>query len=238
MLRQVIPNASPPSSPSLSTADISKSQAEADTAIPPTLRRLLDETSDLVDSPSFHHVLTLILDAAFSLLIDQKIAHLAYKIPPISSSTSRVQELVDPKTAKAKVANTLAIFCRQAHVIGSGGSTGITSGVGLAGPAAGGVPGVGGNEYLAAMEQVRDLEAFAAVVYSSNFDFEAPEMGMSTVSEQSRPVSSVLWDQSRPVSSVVWDEGEEITKSKGGGGGGFEAAWEKALLNQESVSKP
>lgn len=92
------------------------------------------------------------------------------------------------------------------------------------------------------MEQVRDLEAFAAVVYSSNFDFEAPEMGMSSVSEQSRPVSSVLWDQSRPVSSVVWDEGEEITKSRAPGnaapgGGGFEAAWEKALLNQEPVGK-
>jgi peroxin-3 len=41
---------------------------------------------------------------------------------------------------------------RQAHSIGNG------------------VP----NPYLQAMEQVRELEAFAVVVYSSNFEFEEP----------------------------------------------------------------
>jgi hypothetical protein len=118
------------------------------------LRRLLDETSDLIDSPAFTHVLTLLLDSAFSLLIDTKIAALAYKIPPPSASGARVVEIVGPGTdVKAKVASTLATFSRQAHSIGSGGN----------------------NEYLTAMENVRDLEAFAAVVYSSNFDFEAPE---------------------------------------------------------------
>lgn len=118
------------------------------------LRRLLDETSDLIDSPAFTHVLTLLLDSAFSLLIDTKIATLAYKIPPPSASGARVVEIVGPGTdVKAKVASTLATFSRQAHSIGSGGN----------------------NEYLTAMENVRDLEAFAAVVYSSNFEFEAPE---------------------------------------------------------------
>jgi peroxin-3 len=120
----------------------------------PFLRRLLDETSDLIDSPVFTHVLTLLLDSSFSLLIDNKLATLAFKIPPTSESTARVQEIVGgPEDQKCKVANTLAIFCRQAHSIGSGST----------------------NEYLAAMEEVRDLEAFAAVVYSSNFEFEAPE---------------------------------------------------------------
>jgi peroxin-3 len=118
----------------------------------PSLRRLIDETSDLVDSPSFSHVLTLLLDEGFSLLVDTKIAMTAYKIPPTSASTARVQELVGAD-AKAKLANTLAVFCRQAHAIGSGST----------------------NEYLTAMEAVKDLEAFAAVVYSSNFEFEAPE---------------------------------------------------------------
>ena len=118
------------------------------------LRRLLDETSDLIDSPAFAHVLTLLLDSAFSLLIDTKIATLAYKIPPPSASGARVVEIVGPGTdVKAKVASTLATFSRQAHSIGSGGN----------------------NEYLTAMENVRDLEAFAAVVYSSNFEFEVPE---------------------------------------------------------------
>ena len=118
----------------------------------PSLRRLVDETSDLIDSPIFTDVLTLILDAAFTLLADTKIATLAYKIPPISASTARVQEFVGTD-AKAKLANTLAIFCRQAHAIGAPND----------------------NEYLAAMEGVRDLEAFAAVVYSSNFEIEAPD---------------------------------------------------------------
>jgi hypothetical protein len=128
------------------------------------LRRLLDETSDLIDSPAFTHVLTLLLDSAFSLLIDNKIATLAYKIPPPSASGARVVEIVGPGTdVKAKVASTLATFSRQAHSIGSGGN----------------------NEYLTAMENVRDLEAFAAVVYSSNFEFEAPEAaGMNASWEQ------------------------------------------------------
>ncbi len=121
----------------------------------PFLRRLLDETSDLIDSPAFTHVLTLLLDSSFSLLIDNKLATLAFKIPPTSESTARVQEIVgDLEDRTCKVANTLATFCRQAHSIGSGSA----------------------NEYLAAMEEVRDLEAFAAVVYSSNFEFEAPEV--------------------------------------------------------------
>ncbi|KAF2093882.1 Peroxin-3 [Rhizodiscina lignyota] len=193
----ILPANSPPSSP------ITVTETSETTSIPPTLRRLLDESSDLIDSPSFHHVLTLLLDSAFSLLIDNKIASLAYKIPPTSASTSRVIELVNPKEVKAKVANTLAVFCRQAHVIGSGGQ----------------VPGVGGNEYLAGMEQVRDLEAFAAVVYSSNFDFEAPEItlpGLSSV-ECSRPGTAGMGN----------GNGGKSGKS------GFEAAWEKALAKED-----
>jgi len=123
------------------------------TSTSPSLRRLLDETSDLCDSPTFTHVLTLLLDAGFSLLIDTHLSHAAFKIPLVSHSSSRIQELVDPASANTKVAHTLAVFCRQAHNIGSGEK----------------------NDYLAAMESVRDLEAFAAVVYSSNFEFEAPE---------------------------------------------------------------
>lgn len=128
--------------------------ADTSPPTPPALRRLLDETSDLIDSPAFTHVLTLLLDAAFSLLIDTKVATFAYKMPPTSASTARVQEIAGAD-AKAKVASTLPVFCRQAHSIGSGAA----------------------NEYLAAMEGVRDLQAFAAVVYSSNFEFEAAEPG-------------------------------------------------------------
>lgn len=63
--------------------------------------------------------------------------------------------VVPPSTAeqKTKLANLLAVLARQAHVIGNGAHP--------------------PNEYLAAFDQnVRELEAFSAVIYSSNFDLE------------------------------------------------------------------
>ena len=152
-----ISEATPPSPPVTSTSA--------------PLRRLLDETSDLIDSPTFTHILTLLLDTAFSHLTYQKLRSQAFKLPPpipepISiDPTLRIQEIldpampstdtdvaiVDPSQAKTKLANILAVMTRQAHSIGNG------------------VP----NEYVQAMEGVRELEAFAAVIYSSNFEFEA-----------------------------------------------------------------
>lgn len=174
----------------------------------PSLRRLLDETSDLIDSPAFTHVLTLLLDAAFSLLIDTKIATLSYKIPPTSASTARVQEIVGAD-AKAKVANSLAVFCRQAHNIGSGAN----------------------NEYLTAIENVRDLEAFAAVVYSSNFEFEAPEANTIDLnldpSRSSRPSTAGAAEKSSD-SETIGGEASFV-----GAESGFESAWGKALAKED-----
>ncbi len=112
------------------------------------LRRLLDETSDLIDSPSFSHVLTLLLDAGFSTLVDNKVAQQAFKVPPPAAETPKIQEIYEPKPVKLPI--VLALLTRQAHQIGNG------------------MP----NEYLSAMEMVGDLEAFAAVVYSSNWETE------------------------------------------------------------------
>ncbi|KAL5114542.1 peroxin [Pleosporales sp. CAS-2024a] len=172
----------------------------AESASPTTtasLRRLIDETSDLIDSPSFAHVLTLLLDAGFSHLVDNKISQLSYKIPPVSESTARVQEIVG-SDVKAKVANSLAVFCRQAHSIGSGAN----------------------NEYLAAMEQVRDLEAFAAVVYSSNFEYESPEGAATALS---RPGTAEGVPQKPSLAATTSD----------GHGHGFESAWDKALAKED-----
>ncbi|KAK8257668.1 Peroxin-3 [Phyllosticta capitalensis] len=173
-------------------------ETETSTTNATPLRRLLDETSDIIDSPSFSHVLTLTLDATFSVLIDNKIATLSYHLPPVSASTARIVELTDPQSAKTKVVNTLAVFCRQAHAIGSGAD----------------------NEYLAAMENVRDLEAFAAVVYSSNFDFEPPE-------DVSKGGSGAT--ETRPTTGRTSAEEE----AAGSGGGEFEAAWGKALAKED-----
>jgi peroxin-3 len=130
------------------------------------LRRLLDETSDLVDSPPFTHVLTLLLDAGFSMLVDQKVSQQSFKIPSTSDisdlNAPRVQEIVDAKPVKLPI--VLATLTRQAHKIGNG------------------VP----NEYLQAMEQVRDLEAFAAVVYSSNWETEIAPMREESESKDSK----------------------------------------------------
>lgn len=65
----------------------------------------------------------------------------------------RVQEVpdLDSSLAKAKLAAILAVVTKQAHAIGNG------------------VP----NAYAQAIENVKELEAFAAVIYSSHFEFEA-----------------------------------------------------------------
>ena len=132
----------------------SASSTSASTISPP-LRRLLDETSDLIDSPVFTHVLTLLLDASFSHLIDGKVRSDAYKLERLTPGAvleSRIVEVTDPDplSASTKLATILAVMTREAHKIANG------------------VP----NEYVQAIEAVSELKAFAAVVYSSNFEFE------------------------------------------------------------------
>ncbi|OTB04950.1 hypothetical protein M426DRAFT_320257 [Hypoxylon sp. CI-4A] len=126
----------------------------------PSLRRLLDETSDLIESPAFTHVLTLLLDAGFSTLLHKKVLPGAYELsgapftaPPPSNMGALVGQQAAAAAAGSKVVllpKILSVLTRQAHAIGHG------------------MP----NEYLQEMEQVRDLEAFAAVVYSSNWENE------------------------------------------------------------------
>jgi peroxin-3 len=165
------------------------SAPSSSTSTSPSLRHLINETSDLIDSPSFTHVLTLLLDAAFSHLIDTKISALSYKIPPVSDNTARIQEIVgNDAGTKAKVANSLAVFCRQAGIIGTGVE----------------------NEYLERIEGVRELEAFAAVVYSSHF------------------LEERLDGKREEVGTGAKESGEAKEKVAG-----FESAWDKALAKEE-----
>ncbi|KAJ5619381.1 hypothetical protein N7510_003365 [Penicillium lagena] len=126
-----------------------------------TLRHLLDETADLIESPTFSYVLTLLNNEGFSLLVDQKCATDAFR-PSTSAPETAPQSFESVATVvplatgerKTKLANLLAVLARQAHVIGNGTHP--------------------PNEYLNALDQnVRELEAFSAVVYSSNFDLES-----------------------------------------------------------------
>ena len=200
----------------------------------PPLRRLLDETSDLVDSPMFTYVLTLLLDAAFSLLVDGKLRSEAYKVAPLTSPPipePRITEIADPEpmTASAKLATILAVMTREAHKIGNG------------------VP----NEYVQAIEAVGELEAFAAVVYSSNFEFEAvfeTSTAPDSTASGSRDEVAGGGKSRKGLAGASSVDVEDVVRAGKGGGimdratgvvdaawGGFESVWGKVTGSGESA---
>lgn len=210
------------------------------------LRHLLDETADLIDSPSFSFVLTLLNNEGFSTLIDSKCANEAFKAPAIPETAPQSFEsmaTVVPPSApdrKTKLANLLAVLARQAHVIGNGAHP--------------------PNEYLTAMEQnVRELEAFSAVIYSSNFELEL--LGASKRAEAfdppdtDQPTSSfgaVMVDRETDTSAdlaqsapVLVDNDEEETQAITDVQEGqefhedstFERAWGKAVEDGKTSSE-
>lgn len=158
-------------------------QGGASQPSPAALRRLLDETADLIESPAFAHVLTLVLDAAFSLLVDGKLAAEAFDldVQAPAADAARSKAVLLPKI--------LSVLTRQAHAIGSG------------------MP----NEYLERMEAVRAVEAFAAVVYSSNWENEMQGEGLLDGVQGPSPQAK-SGDQGVGVEAL----------------GGLEAAWERA----------
>jgi peroxin-3 len=165
---------------------------------PAPLRRLLDETADLIESPAFSHVLTLLLDTGFSSLVDKKLATEAFEFPaqegiiiPHNAELKRTKVVLLPKI--------LSVLTRQAHVIGNE------------------MP----NEYLQEMESVKDLEAFAAVVYSSNWEKEVNEDGLaeSAVHVETPEMPSA---EGQGESSVVLVESQD----------GLEGAWQRAVDRQ------
>lgn len=180
--------------------------AVSDLSSPAALRRLLDETADLIESPSFSHVLTLILDAAFETLVDKKLATEAFELPP--QSPFPPPESMDLRGSRViLLPKILSVLTRQAHVIGNGGP----------------------NEYLQDMETVRALEAFAAVVYSSNWENEIRDEGImdSAVDiSKSEVASQLLQPEEKGKQPAAVDESIVMVDSMGGG---FESAWEKAV---------
>ena len=113
----------------------------------PKVRSLLDETSDLIESPVFTHVLTLLLDAGFAVLMENHLARSVFELPSPEDSTAESLQA----TRAVLLPKILSVLTKQAHVIGDGKMP---------------------NEYLVAMEQVPDLNAFSAVVYSANWQRE------------------------------------------------------------------
>lgn len=230
--------------------------------ITPSLKRLLDETADIIDSPTFSQVLARTLDAQFSLLVEDKIADLAYKIPPVvlreesrlddinpanffqddetqpGLGESRIEEvdsdearvplskIEKAKATTCKLATTLAVLTRQANVIGSSGN--LDSFMASAAPLD--IPGMptgpgtslkNANEYLAVIDAERSLEAFAAVVYSSNFELE----GVDAL-EKSHQAGEKVPDAGDISGSFV-DAGKDMQ-------GSLESAWGKAVAGVKS----
>lgn len=176
------------------------------------LRHLLDETADLIESPSFSHVLTLLNNEAFSTLIEKKCATDAFKSPMDPATVQSLPSLASVPEPKTKLANVLAVMARQAHVIGNGANP--------------------PNEYLTVMEQnVRQLEAFAAVIYSSNLNLEIPGSdakdgsGAPLMADPDSPPVMVNLDEDQSIPSPVAADQDPASA--------FEKAWGKAVDEDE-----
>ncbi len=191
----------PPEDPSLA--------GSADATI--SLRRLLDETADLIESPTFAHVLTQLLDAGFHLLLDKKLVAGAFEVAPPSANRpigAASIDLADLTGSRAVLLpKILSVLTRQAHVIGNG------------------MP----NEYLQEMEQVRDLEGFAAVVYSSNWEAEIARDGEDRAAAARIGESTAKGSQSEPHQSQASGQitGDESLVLVDHTQGSLESAWEE-----------
>lgn len=211
-----------------------------------SLRRLLDETSDLIEAPAFTHVLTQLLDAGFGKLLDTKLAQGAFDLPPPQPSETATPTTTPPPPtidasgvaivgpeqlrqrqraeSKVLVPKCLSVLTRQAHAIGAGAPS--------------------PNEYLQAMEAVRDLEGFAALVYSSNWENEVrdemPPPSSSSVSGTLTTGTTTAAGSSVRQSRVLGlgdggdVEGSLVLVEPSQGSSSFESAWARATEKKEA----
>ena len=175
------------------------------------LRNLLDEAADLVDSPAFSQLHLKILNTMFSHLIDQRVVAQLYpqpntQSPPPSDTSSqapRIQELdssvtIVPGEPRVKLASILAILTRSVHAIGNGANP--------------------PNEYLSRVDaDVRELDSFAAVIYTSNIEagIEQSQQNYDTQKGRLKSAGGV------GVSDVGQSSVADMVDSK------LESAWEK-----------
>lgn len=171
------------------------------------LRHLLDETADLIDSPTFTRIHTMILNVLFSYLIDTKVAAQVFPATEMkhaeNPSESEPHEAsfvnIPPASTepKVKLATILAALTRQAHAIGRGSmpppSQGEAADNASGGDAASSTTSATSNEYLALVDsQVKELEAFAAVIYAHNLhdNSQVMEQGLHPTASHPSAASS------------------------------------------------
>ncbi|TNY20149.1 microbody peroxisome biogenesis protein peroxin 3 [Rhodotorula diobovata] len=145
----------PSPSPSSSSASSSSSDSfpprvrrGSPDPITPSLRSLLNETNDALDSPDGALVRALSLDRLFALVVEKL-------EPAFTSSLSGTQEergarFEDVTEKQARLASLLPLVTRLASADGGVLSTGVNS-----------------NEFVEALEDVRELREFSAVLYGS-----------------------------------------------------------------------
>ncbi|BGO98019.1 Microbody Peroxisome biogenesis protein peroxin 3 [Rhodotorula toruloides ATCC 204091] len=116
--------------------------------ITPSLRSLLNETSDALDSSDAALVRALSLDKLFSLALEK--VEVAFR----SSGGERGARFEDVTEKQARLASLLPVLTRLSAAKGDAQGAVLAS-------------GVNGNEWVEALEDVRELREFAAVLYGS-----------------------------------------------------------------------
>ncbi|GAA5968775.1 hypothetical protein JCM8115_002086 [Rhodotorula mucilaginosa] len=154
------PPASPPAASSSSSHDFPLSQPctppprhHRRDPIPPALRTLLHETSDALDSPDAALVRALSLDALFALLLQRLEPAFTGNASTPSGDGDRGARFEDVSEKTTRLASLLPFVTKLA------GTTGVERGVLSS--------GVNGNEFVEALEDVRELREFCAVLYGS-----------------------------------------------------------------------
>ena len=148
----------------------------------------------------------------------------AYKLTPLTptpTTDSMIIEATDPNPlpTSTKLATILAVMTREAHKIANG------------------VP----NEYVQAIETVNELEAFAALVYSSNFETEAifkTIIASDTAACERRDGVQGGGNDGKGPDSMATSDGGVLDRATGvidAAWGGFESVWGKVVGSGESI---
>ncbi|GAA5932405.1 Pex3p [Sporobolomyces koalae] len=144
-------------SPASPSAPSASSSASSDSLITPTLRSLLNETSDFLLSPDGSLVLTLLLDRLFALSVSK--LEPAFSTPIPSSTTeetgqgARGARFEDVTEKQTRLASLLPVLTRLTAA-GPEGQAGI-------------LRSGHGNEYVEGIDDIRELREFVAIVYAS-----------------------------------------------------------------------
>ncbi|GAA5834761.1 hypothetical protein JCM9279_007101 [Rhodotorula babjevae] len=142
---------SPPSSSSSSSSFPPSSRRTRPDPITPSLRSLLNETNDALDSPDGALVRALSLDRLFALVVER--LEPAFSAPSAAAGAQadeRGARFEDVTEKQARLASLLPLVTRLSSADGGVLSSGVNS-----------------NDFVEALEEVRELREFSAVLYGS-----------------------------------------------------------------------